>query len=169
MLENIVTLLYLSGEPVSYAYIAELCGVTKEEVLATLPQIDATLHTLGLQLLRTDTEVSIVTNASQSAFVEKFWKEDLKGELTSATLQVLTLVAYIGPCTRHDVSFIRGVQSTQSIRTLTVRGLIEKKGEVCSLSSDAMKHLGITEVSQLPEYESIRKELLAKLELARAE
>ena len=169
MLENVVTLLFLSGEPVSITHIATMCDSSPDEVTKLLPSINTLLTPMGLQLLVTIREVSIVTTTSQALFVEKFWKEDLKGELTSAALQVLTLVAYIGPCSRHDISFIRGVQSSQSIRTLTVRGLIERQGEQCILSSDAMKHLGITIVTELPEYETIRKELLAKLALARAE
>lgn len=169
MLENVVTLLFLSGEPVSFSHIASMCETSVDEVKAILPEINTKLAPLSLQLLITNTEVSIVTHVSQATFVEKFWKEDLKGELTSAALQVLTLVAYIGPCTRHDISFIRGVQSSQSIRTLIVRGLIERSGELCVLSSDAMKHLGIVKIEELPEYENVRKELLAKLALARTE
>ena len=169
MLERVVTLLFLSGEPVSFSRIAEMCEMKVEEVKNLLPEIDTKLQALGLQLLTSQTEVSIVTQGAQALFLEKFWKGELKGELTSAALQVLTLVAYIGPCSRHDVSFIRGVQSSQSIRTLSVRGLIERSGETCVLSSDAMKHLGITKIEELPDYENVRKELLAKLALARAE
>jgi hypothetical protein len=32
-----------------------------------------------------------------------------------------------------------------------------------------MKHLGIVKIEELPEYENVRKELLAKLALARTE
>lgn len=169
MLQNIVTILFLTGESISISFIAEKCNATADDVKALLPEIDSLLSPLGLQLLYNKNEVAIVTTASQSELVETFWKDELKGELTPAALQVLTLVAYLGGCTRQDISFIRGVQSSQSIRTLTVRGLIERNGEQCTLSSDAMKYLGITNVEHLPDYETVKGELLEKLAIARAE
>jgi segregation and condensation protein B len=169
MLSNIVTILFLSGDPVSFSYVAELCGVTPEEVAAQIPMINEHLAPLGLTLLVNKKEFSIVTLPTQADLVQKFWKEELRGELTPATLQVLTLIAYLPGCTRQDISFIRGVQSTQSIRTLSVRGLVEQQGEKCTLSSDALRHLGVTHVEQLPDYATIRKELLEKLDIARQE
>jgi chromosome segregation and condensation protein ScpB len=78
------------------------------------------------------------------------------------------LVAYLGNPTREEISYIRGVQSSQSVRTLTVRGLISRTGEKCSLTSDAMRHLGITKVEELPDYENIHKNFLEKLETREA-
>lgn len=159
MLQNVVTILFLSGDALSLKNLASLCDTTVEEIQAILPQITSYLAPLGLQLLTQNETVAIVTGSSQAELVEKFWKEELQGELTPATLQVLTLVAYLGQATRQEVSFIRGVQSTQSIRTLTVRGLIERKGEQCMLSTEALKHLGITKVEELPQFEAIKKQL----------
>jgi segregation and condensation protein B len=92
-----------------------------------------------------------------------FRKDELKGDLTPATLQVLTLVAYLGEVTREQISYIRGVQSAQSIRTLLVRGMITRSGEVCSLSIDALRSLGVTSKENLPDYERISKEFLKRL------
>jgi segregation and condensation protein B len=108
--------------------------------------------------------LSVVTKPEQAALVESWTKDELKGELTPAALQVLTLVAYLGYPTREQISYIRGVQSTQSIRVLTVRGLINRVGEVCSLTTESLKQLGITKVEELPEYEKMHKELLEKLQ-----
>jgi segregation and condensation protein B len=163
MLQNVTTLLYLSGEPLTVSSIAKLVNASQEDVLAILPQIDASLAPLGLQLLVNGDEVAITTQTSQAALVEAFWKEDLSGELTPAALQVLTLVAYLGSATRADISCIRGVQSSQSIRTLSVRGLIEREGEVCKLTTDALQYLGVTSPSELPDYENLHKELVDKL------
>jgi segregation and condensation protein B len=164
MLQKLATILYLSGDPVPVASIAALLQTTKEEVEKLLLELETSLNHLGLSLLRAEASVSIVTHPSQSAFVEQFWKEELQGELTPAALQVLTLVAYLGNGTREQISYIRGVQSAQSVRTLTIRGLITRNGEVCTLTSDAYKQLGITDVIQLPDYQTIHTQLLEKLE-----
>lgn len=165
MLQKLVTILYLSGEPIALSKIVTLLESTTDEVEKVIAELETQLKNLGLALLRTDNSLSIVTEPGQSGLVEAFWKEELKGDLTPAALQVLTLVAYLGNGSREQISYIRGVQSSQSIRTLAVRGLITRNGEVCTLTADAFKQLGITRVEELPEYEMIHKQLLEKLEV----
>lgn len=164
MLQKIVTILFLSGDPLPINTIASILNVSNEEVENNIEGLNQSLKNIGLALLHNNNELAIVTQPEHSDLIETFWKEELKGDLTPATLQVLTLVAYLGAGTREQISYIRGVQSAQSIRTLTVRGLIARTGEVCMLTSDALKQLGVTKVEELPEYNKINKELLEKLE-----
>lgn len=163
MLQKIVTLLYLSGEPLQISAIAGLLGVTPEEVNKYVDELENALKGIGLALLKSNDGLSVVTDSSQASLVESFWKKELEGELTPATLQVLTLVAYLGTPTREEISYIRGVQSSQSIRTLTVRGLIARQGEMCALTADALKQLGVTKVEELPDYEALHASLSEKL------
>lgn len=164
MLSKVITILFLSGDPISAQKIGELLGITKEEVLENAPFVKTKLEELGLTLLITSEGLSVTTQAEQSGLVEAFRKEELKGDLTPAALQVLTLVAYLGYSTREQISYIRGVQSTQSIRVLTVRGLINRVGEICSLTTDSLKQLGVSRVEELPEYETFHTSLLEKLQ-----
>jgi segregation and condensation protein B len=163
MLQKIITILYLSGEPVKADVIAKLIGATKDDIHTLTAELQVALSSIGLALLVSEDGLSIVTAPEQSSLVESFWKEELQGELTPATLQVLTLVAYLGSPTREEISYIRGVQSSQSIRTLTVRGLISRQGEVCKLTGDALKQLGVVSVEELPNYQSIHASLAEKL------
>jgi segregation and condensation protein B len=164
MLQKLATILYLSGDHTPLPKLTTLLETTAEELSKALTELEALLTPLGLTLLRIDNGVSIVTRPEQAALVETFWKDELKGDLTPAALQVLTLVAYLGNGTREQISYIRGVQSTQSIRALTVRGLIVRNAEVCTVTPEALKELGITSVEQLPEYATIHPQLLEKLE-----
>lgn len=163
MLEKIVTILYLSGDPISSSKIAELISSTEEEVSSNLPLVKEKLEAIGLTLLIAGKDVSIVTKGEHSQLVETFRKDELKGDLTPATLQVLTLIAYLSNPTREQISYIRGVQSAQSIRTLSVRGLITRSGEVCTLTTAAFASLGITQKEELPEYERLSSEFSKKL------
>ena len=165
MIERIVTLLYLSGEALSLPTLSSLLQVDVATIEGELDTLQTKLQSIGLQLLRNEDSLSIVTDVKQAGLVEQFWKEELKGDLTPAALQVLSLVAYLGNPTRQTISFIRGVQSSQSIRTLAVRGFIKREGEVCQLTGDALKQLGITSVEALPQYETIRAELLDKIKM----
>lgn len=168
MLQKIITLLFLSGEAMKIESLATFLNTTKEEIEKHIEEVGDALTAIGLALLKTPDGLSIVTQAAQAPLVESFWKEELQGDLTPATLQVLTLVAYLGSPTREQISYIRGVQSSQSIRTLTVRGLISRTGEVCTMTAEAMKELGVTKVEELPDYETLHSSLLEKLEARNA-
>ncbi len=164
MLQKLVTILFLSGEPLTFSSVAKILATTEEEVKKNIEGLDTALRGVGLSLVQSAEGLSITTQASQAAVVKSFWEEELKGELTPAAIQVLTLVAYLGSPTREEISYIRGVQSTQSIRTLTVRGLIVRDGEKCSLTEEALKQLGVTKAENLPDYETIHASFIEKLE-----
>lgn len=163
MLAKVVTVLFLSGESMPLLSIAKILDCNVKEIEKIIPELETSLKSIGLGLLQSKDGISIVTDASQAELVNSFWKEELQGELTPATLQVLTLVAYLGNPTREEISYIRGVQSSQSIRTLAVRGLISRSGENCSITADSLKHLGVTKIEELPEYEKIHASLMEKL------
>ena len=165
MLQKLVTLLFISGDPIPVATLATLLEVPVQEVEKELPSAVIVLRDVGLDLLQGPEGVTIVTQAQNASLVEAFWKQELQGDLTPAALQVLTLVGYLENPTREEISYVRGVQSSQSIRALTVRGLISRSGEVCTLTTEAMQHLGITDVSQLPDYETIHAELVEKIKV----
>jgi segregation and condensation protein B len=164
MLHKLVTLLYISGDPIKISKVATLLELPEDDITKSLPELDASLRTLGLVLISSEEGLSIVTQPEHSSLVQAFWKEDMKGDLTPAALQVLTLVAYLGNPTREDISYIRGVQSSSSVRALSVRGLLRRNGEVCTLTDDSLKHLGITKVEELKDYQVIHKELSEKLQ-----
>ncbi len=146
--------------------LSKILNTNEEEISNLLPEIKNYLNQGGLDLLITNKEISIVTKSENADVIENFWKEELNSELTQASLQVLTLVAYLKNPTRSDISFIRGVQSSQSIRTLAIRGLITREGERCVLTGEALKYLGITKLEELPDFENINKELNEKLKFA---
>jgi chromosome segregation and condensation protein ScpB len=75
----------------------------------------------------------------------------------------MTICAYLDSPTKNEISFIRGVQSSQSIRSLSARGLLKREGERYSLSIDAIKSLGISSLQDLPEYEKIKKDFEERL------
>ena len=169
MIPKLIALLFASGEALSKKEIATLCETDIASLEATIPELRAYAKNGGLAIIESGDEVQLVTSEEQASLVLNLLKKDLEGELTPAALQVLTIIAYLGKVTRGDISFIRGVQSAQSIRTLTARGLIIRNGEQCSLTLDALRHLGIEKIEDLPEYTTIHADLKNKLEEAKQE
>lgn len=164
MLQQLITFLYLTGDSVSFSVLKELLHASDAEIEKVVNEAETALHAIGLGLIKNTEGVMITTMPENAGLVASFWKQELQGDLTPATLQVLTLVGYLDGPTREEISYIRGVQSSQSIRTLTVRGLVYRQGEVCTLTTEALKYLGITTVKELPEYENIHAKFVEKLE-----
>lgn len=167
MQQKILVLLFISGEPLTIDSISKLSGISVEDINKFIPELKQYLKEGGFDLLVNQNELSIITQPQHAQLVTSLWIQELHGDLTPAALQVLTIAAYLTNPTRQDISFIRGVQSSQSIRTLVVKGYLTVEKEVCSLTSEALKHLGITNVTELPEYESLHRELTEKLEVAK--
>ena len=84
-------------------------------------------------------------------------------------METLSIVTYAGPMTRAELEYIRGVNSSFTMRNLLIRGLIERYPDpkrtnvfIYKPSFDLLKHIGISKVEDLPEYEKFQA-LIAKL------
>ncbi len=170
--EKISAVLFLYNDSISVSKIKELLeiqDIKEKELLEIFENLDTKLNEIGLGLLKKDNknfekiELTIVIKKEMSEIAKKIKKDELEGELTPASLQVMTICAYLNSSTKNEISFIRGIQSAQSIRSLSSRGLLKKEGEKYSLSIEAMQKLGITQLNELPEYENIKKDFEERL------
>ena len=169
---KIESILFISIRPLSSAKIAELVGGEKEEVKKELDNLFAEYNQKdkGISLQKIGSNYQMVSNAENSKIISEFLKEEVTGELTPASLETLTVVAYRGPITRTELEMIRGVNCSIILRNLMIRGLIEeiddKKNMVqkYQITFDFLKHLGISEPVQLPDYDNLNSnEALEKL------
>ena len=70
MLEKVITLLFLSGDPIPVKKMSEFLGITKEELIENAPFVKKKLEDIGLSLLVSNEGFSIVTKREQAALVE---------------------------------------------------------------------------------------------------
>ena len=93
---------------------------------------------------------------------QKLRANEFAHDLGKGSLETLAVIAYQGDATRGEVDWVRGINSTTSIRTLLMRGLINGKEDPSdkrrirySLTREALSHLGITRKNELPRYEEL--------------
>jgi segregation and condensation protein B len=75
-------------------------------------------------------------------------------KLTSASLEVLAVVAYKGPCSKQTIDGIRGVDSTSSLKQLLKHQLIDiKSGKpmMYYITDKFLEVFGLTSLSELPD------------------
>ncbi len=161
--QSIFVAMFVSGDSITMPDLVEYTQLDKSEIEETLEKIKSILKTFGLDIVKSHDGIQLMTINEASDIINRIKKKELEGDLSSAALQVMTIVSYMPGCTKSDVSYIRGAQSTSSIRNLVSRGLIIRKEEKCYISNEALSHLGINNNEDLPEYERLHKEFTDKL------
>ncbi len=155
-------LLFIHGEPLGYAKIQAVLGIEKKEDLdALIAQFEGSLAAdgRGLQLLRDREKVQLATKPEFNGILEQFVKEEVSEDLSPASLEALAIIAYLGPISRARLEYLRGVNSSVILRSLAIRGLVERFQDPEHPTSflyrptfDLMKHLGVKEKEALPEF-----------------
>lgn len=163
MREQIKALLFGLGRPLSHTELAEMLGAGEEEIKSALQNKDAGA---GITLVDDGRVVELRASAAAAEIIEKARREEFSREVGRAGLEVLSAVLYRGPLSRSEIDFIRGVNSSQTVRTLTMRGLIRKvpnpKDERSFLyepTTELLAELGIDRKEELPDHASVRKSL----------
>ena len=156
------SILFVASKPLTVSSLAKAIEVPEGEIEAALEQVKQRYTgNCGIHYIRVEETVQLVTNPDNTAEVEKFTARDILGELTKAQLETLTVVGYRGPLTRPEIEEIRGVNCAVILRTLLIRDLVEEHESKTSvlptytISLTALRHLGVSQVSELPDYEQI--------------
>lgn len=170
---RIEAVLFSCGEPMKISKLASALVLDESEVGDALKVLEEKLAggERGIILVRKDDEVSLGTSPAASELVENLTKEELSKDLGKATLETLTTVLYKGPLTKAEIDYVRGVNSGFILRSLLVRGLVERvpnekdsRSFLYRASFDLLEHLGLSKIEDLPEYDALRGKMEEALE-----
>ena len=157
--------LFSEGGPMRKSRLAQLAGISATELEVALDVLQDRL-TGGLALIRTETEAALAISRTASDAVRDAQKKELGLEIGDAGLEVLAIVLYRGQSTRAQIDYIRGVNTSSTIRNLLARGLLERTGNpldgreyLYRGTAELQAHLGVKEGKDLPEFAKITKEL----------
>ncbi len=163
---KIESILFYLAEPVSTSSLSKILEISKEEVLNAIGKLGQDLEKRGVRLVFHDDEVVMTTAPENSEIIEKMIKEEREKDLGRAGIETLSIIAYKGPVTKKEIEYIRGVNSQYALRSLLLRGLIERKNNETDMRSvgynitgDALRFLGLSHISDLPKYNEMRKQL----------
>ncbi|MBI5220232.1 MAG: SMC-Scp complex subunit ScpB [Candidatus Liptonbacteria bacterium] len=172
-LAELEALLFLHGEPLGITKIAELLGLSGEETerLVTSSAEKLADAERGLTLVRIGNRVQLVTKSAFGRLVESFVRAELTQDLTPAATEALAIIAYLGPIARSRIEYLRGVNSSVTLRNLLIRGLVERVSDperphvsTYQATANLFRHLGLSNVEDLPELTKFRAALTAVAE-----
>lgn len=166
----IEALLFASGEPLEKKQLAKLLGLKDSEFKLALKALKEQLGGHGLGIVETESEIEMRTAPEASVLVKKLRESELSRDLGKASMETLAIIAYQTAgadeggtgTTRGEIDWVRGVNSSASLRTLLMRGLIEgrederdKRRIRYSLTTEALAYLGISNSSDLPRHDEL--------------
>ncbi len=167
------SILLISDRALKIKNLAKKLNLEKKEVKELIEKLKEkfNIESSGIHLLITNDKIQFTTNPLSKKIVKEFVKEELNSNLTDASLEALTIIAYRGPITRSELEQIRGVNCSIILRNLLIKGLIESKTnkekmtETYSITLDFLKYLGINTINELPDYERLNSdELINKIQ-----
>ena len=166
-MSQIESILFLSGEAVKIFRISKITGATKPEVENALLLLNEKYsgERSGIVILRKEEEAQMATSPENAEILEQLVKSEIQENLSRAGLEVLAIVAYRGPINRLEIEAIRGVNCSFTLRSLMMRGLLERienpkdsRGYLYKISFDFLKKMGLERIDQLPDFETLSKD-----------
>lgn len=164
-------ILFYRGEPVRVKDLARDTKNSEADVDTALARLAEILSRRGIRLLREGDSVALITAPEAQGVIETIRREALEGPLGKAGLETLAVIIYHGPLPRADIEYIRGVNSSSILRSLLMRGLIEKidnpsdkRSFLYRATPELPASLGVTSLTELPNFGSVREAVSKILE-----
>lgn len=164
--QQVEALLFALGRPLSRKELAAMLGVDAKTLELALAEYLKDQSSRGVVCIDDGRELELRVAPEAAKLIEKVRKEEFAREIGRAGAETLAAVLYRGPLTRSEIDFIRGVNSSQTVRTLLMRGFLRRvpnpKDERSFLyepTTELLAELGITDRDELPDYTEVRQKL----------
>lgn len=172
---RVQSLLFVAGGDLSDKELAKLLSASRAEVNFVCEELKNEMNILqsGIHLIKNlgvdAVSYQMVSNPSCAEAVELITKKQYTEELSRPALETLSIIAYLGPVDKVRLEKIRGVNCSLILRNLKIRGLVIAEYDVMlgydrySVTIDFIKFLGLSSLSELPNYDMIRSDENVKL------
>ena len=172
-LENILeSILFVNGEAVDISDITSKLDVSKQDIKGAVKKLkDKYGENSGIVLLEFNNKLQLASNSKYSNEVSLVLNPIRQRNLSKATLETASIIAYKQPVTRLEIEEIRGVSSDYAINILLEHNLIEIVGRkdavgkpvLFGTTDEFLKRFNISSIDELPDY----NELLEKVKVIR--
>jgi segregation and condensation protein B len=153
------SLLFLSGDPVTSAELADATQADEGEVVSALAAL-AHRHApgrSGIRLRELGGGWTLTSDPASEDAARRLFSRPRLATLTPAQAETLAIVAYMQPVSRPEITRIRGVNADSAAATLLDRGLIEPAGHsqfgavLYRTTTQFLKLFGLRTLEELPD------------------
>ena len=171
-LVRLESILLISDKAIKIKELRKKLEINKKEVKELIRLLEEKFNqdNSGIHIALASDKLQFTTNPSSKTIIKEFVKEELNSNLSDASMETLTIIAYRGPITKSELEQIRGVNCSIILKNLLIRNLIEvkldkeKMSETYTTTLEFLKYLGINKTSELPDYEKLHSnEIIEKI------
>lgn len=159
----IESLLFVSSEPLPFKKLREIISIDYElsskDLLGLIESLrrEYLLDRRAFLLEETGGGFRLKSHPTLYRYVSRL-KPEKRQKISLAASEVLAIVAYRQPVTRHEVELIRGVESSGHLTLLQERSLIEVVGKkevpgrpsLFATTEQFLHHFGLKSLADLP-------------------
>ncbi len=168
LIQSFEAVLFAGGEPMSIDRFTQIFEIPPETVVEAMELLAEKLqkNKSGLELLRLENTYQLATKKEHAEYIKKAFDIKRNTPLSSAALEVLSVIAYNQPVTRSFVEQVRGVDCSGVITTLVEKCLIEERGRLelpgrpllYGTTKNFLRCFSISDLSELPELPNTSQE-----------
>ena len=162
LMSRIEALLFVVGDDgMTARQLAQYLEVEVIDVEAGLSELETKYNETeehGITVKQLAGTYQLTTKQSVADTIKKLVENPTSQVLTSASLEVLAIIAYKQPITRAEVEDLRGVKSERPIQTLVSRALVQEVGRaertgraiLYGTTKEFLNYFGLKDISELP-------------------
>lgn len=163
---QIESVLLFKGGTMSVSELARTTGTDDAAVEEALGDLESLYAGRGVRLVRHAGRVALSTAPEHKTLIEAMRRDELEGPLGRAGLETLAIVMYRGPVSRADIEYIRGVNVSSTLRSLLIRGLVErvdnphdKRSYLYQTTAEVPAYFGLSKVEDAPSFAEVKAAL----------
>lgn len=168
-LENILeSILFTNGDAVDISDITSKIDVTKAEINKAVNKLKNKYdEKSGIVLLSFNNKLQLASSSKYANEVSLVLNPIRQRNLSKATLETASIVAYKQPVTRMEIEEIRGVSSDYAINILLEHNLIEIVGRkdtvgkpvLFGTTDEFLKRFNLSSIDELPDYNTLLEQV----------
>lgn len=157
----IESMLFAAGRVVTVSEMAKILEMTPDEVEAIVRSYmeDCRDESRGIEIIKVNDGYQMTTKKGAYECLVQLFDNRAKPSLSSAALEILSIIAYNPKITRAEIEAIRGVNSDGTLYRLLEYHLVEEAGKMDApgrptmyrTSDEFLKMFGISSLDELPE------------------
>ena len=157
----IEAVLFSAGREVKKNELMLTLELSSEEIdeIITIMQQDYKNEERGIELIKIDDGYQLCTKKDMYEYIYPVIDKRTKPNLSTASLETLSIIAYNPRITRAEIEAIRGVSADACVYKLLEYGLIEEAGKVdlpgkpmsYKTTNEFLKMFGYSSLNDLPE------------------
>ncbi|RHW39411.1 SMC-Scp complex subunit ScpB [Lysinibacillus yapensis] len=162
LMSKIEALLFVVGDDgLTVKQLSHWLEVEPMEIEAALSELETNYSNAeerGITLKSLAGTYQLTTKPEMAETIKKLVENPNSQVLSSASLEVLAIIAYKQPITRTEIEDLRGVKSERPLQTLASRALVQEVGRaegtgraiLYGTTKEFLNYFGLKDISELP-------------------